>query len=73
VLDTLGAWEALEAPLEMPTESANSLDIRAWLQHWNVDSDESGNFIVCDGVVHFIEARPRVAFYCEACFWAASL
>ena len=49
VLDALGAWEALEAPLEMPTECANSLEIRAWLQRWNVDSNKGGNFIICNG------------------------
>ena len=72
MLDALGAWEALEAPLEVPVERMNSLEIRVWLQRWNVDSDEGG-IIICDGVVHFIEAHRKVAFYCEACLWAASL
>jgi hypothetical protein len=53
MLDTLGAWEALEAPLEVPAERMNSLEIWAWLQRRNVDSDEGGNFIICDGCVHF--------------------
>jgi len=49
MLDALGA---LEAPLKVPAERTNSLEIRAWLQRRNVDSDEGGNFIICDGCVH---------------------
>ena len=54
MLDTLGAWEALEGTFEVPTERTNSLEIRVWLQHWNIDSNEGGNFIVGDGCIHFI-------------------
>ena len=53
MLDAVGAWEALEAPLKLPVERMNSLEIRVWLQRWNIDSNEGGNFIVGDGCIHF--------------------
>ena len=53
MLDALGAWEALEDTFEVPTEHTNSLEIQMWLQRWNIDSNEGGNFIICDGCIHF--------------------
>jgi hypothetical protein len=53
MLDALGAWEALEGTFKVPTERTHSLEIRVWLQRWNIDSNEGGNFIVGDGCVHF--------------------
>ncbi len=53
MLDALGVWEALEGKFEVLTEHTNSLEIWVWLQRWNIDSDEGGNFIIGDGCIHF--------------------
>jgi hypothetical protein len=53
MLDALGACEALEGTFEVPTEHTNSLETRPWLQRWNIDYNEGGNFIIGDGCVHF--------------------
>jgi hypothetical protein len=44
----------------------NSLEIRAWLQRQNIDSNEGGNFIIGLRPYLMIKARLRAAFCSEA-------
>ncbi len=51
VLKALGTQEALEGTLKMAAQILKSFKIGAQLQRRDVD--KGGNFIICDGRIHF--------------------
>ncbi len=53
MLKALGTREKLEGMLKVEAQILDSFEIGARLQRRDVDPNKVGNFIICDGCIHF--------------------
>ncbi len=53
MLEALGTREVLEGMFEVVAQILNPFEIGVRLQRRDVDPNEGGNFIICDGCIHF--------------------
>jgi hypothetical protein len=53
MLEALGTWEALEDMFEVAVQILNPFKIGVQLQRRVVDPYKGGDFIICDGCIHF--------------------
>ncbi len=52
--DILGAWKVLQCLLKVAAEDPDALKVWARVKQRDIDPGKSGNFIIGDGRVHFL-------------------